>query len=197
MSTNIHRACFNLYQYQPRNLTLSPWILLPVCPNAMARMHWWCVATSLESLPALFQLGWGRIACLHPKLQNCSLQIGYGTMVFWNGWLMIVTFVLLHHYSMPCGPCSECEHYLVVLTTRRAMVKRNIRTAPSSKLYVLLFMRVLTIGWRLFHSWSCLWTMQWQTQLKCLPLPLCIVSCCVSQWTTWMGCTPTKRHKPL
>ena len=39
MSTNIHRACCNLYQSQPRNLTLSPWISLPVCPNIMARTH--------------------------------------------------------------------------------------------------------------------------------------------------------------
>ena len=30
-----------------------------------------------------------------------------------------------------------------------------------------------------------------------LQLPLLMASCCVCQWTTWMGCTTTKRHKPL
>ena len=60
-STSVHRACCSLYRYQPKNLTLSPWILSPVCPNAMARMHWWYVATSLVNFPAWFQLGWGRI----------------------------------------------------------------------------------------------------------------------------------------
>ena len=110
---------------------------------------------------------------------------------------MVVMFILLHHSGVPCGPCSECKHCLIVLTIPRLMVRQNIRTAPLSRLYELLFMRVLMIGWRLFHSLNCVWTMQWRTPLKCRLLPLRMVSHCEHQWTTWTDCTPTKRHKPL
>ena len=76
-------------------------------------------------------------------------------MVNLGGWFMTVTFVLLHHSGMPCGLCSECKLCLVVLTIRRPTAKQNVRTVPSNKLYVILFVRLLMIVWRLFHSWSC------------------------------------------
>ena len=49
-------------------------------------------------------------------------------MVYLSGWFMIKMFVLLHHSGMPCGLCSERKLYLVVLTIRSPMVKRQNRT---------------------------------------------------------------------
>ena len=105
--------------------------------------------------PLSSNLGWGRTNCPCPKLQNCSLQNEYGTMVFLNSWFTIMTCILLHHSGWPCGPCSEFELWLVVLTIYRLTVRRNVRIALSNRVFVLLFMRVLTMGWRLFHLWNC------------------------------------------
>ena len=72
-----------------------------------------------------------------PEVAKMFLQIGYGTMEYLSGWCMIVMCILLHHSGVPCGPCSERKLYLVVLITRRPMVKWNVRTVPLSKLFVL------------------------------------------------------------
>ena len=142
--------------------------------------------------PPLYQLGWGRINWQHPKWQNCFLQIGYGTMVYLKDWYMIVMYVLLHCSGVPCGPCLECEHYLVVPIIRKPTVKWNDRTILLSKLYVLWFMRVLMIGWKLFHSLSCVWTMQWQTQLECCScLYLRLVAAYASGPLGWVAPQPS------
>ena len=54
-----------------------------------------------------------------------------------KGLVQIVICILLCHSGVPCGPCSECEHYLVVLTIHKLRAKRNVKTIPSRKLYVL------------------------------------------------------------
>ena len=59
-------------------------------------------------------------------------------MVFQNGWFTTMTFVLLCPSGVPCGPCSECKFYLVVLTICRPTIKQNVRTTPSSKLHALI-----------------------------------------------------------